>query len=147
MIDVRCCTLGLATVCLRRIGGGENTGYDSSGLCARGFSSEDGGDSKEIRRGSKYASKETVMSADDGDGGPPWELVGRAGKGISMVVGGPRSGEGGAEVSLVGVWNPRGEAGLSGVWYPRPDASESPRTSGTCSDSPGCVVHSSSSSG
>lgn len=71
MMEVRCNTLGLASVCRRRMGGGENTGYDSSGVGARGSSSDEGGDSKEIRRGSRYASRETVIRAEEGDGGPP----------------------------------------------------------------------------
>lgn len=133
MIEVRC-REGLASVWRRRMGGGENTGYDSSGLCARGSSSDSAGDSKEILRGSRYASRDTVMRADEGEGGPPWEVGGgRAGRGSGLRGGGVRAGEGGAEASDSGVWKPRGEAGLSGVWYPR-DASESPRTSGTCSD-------------
>lgn len=61
--------------------------------------------------------------------------------GWGLTGGGVRTGEGGAEGTERGVWKPRGEAGLSGVWYPR-DASESPRTRGTCSD---CCVSSSSS--
>lgn len=118
MMEVRCSRLGLATVWRRRIGGGENTGYDSSGLCARGSSSDEGGDSNEIRRGSKYASKDTVIRAEDGEGGPPCELGGgRAGRVKGRRTGGGVGArEGGAEGSLSGVWKPRGEAGLSGVW-------------------------------
>lgn len=98
--EARCSRLGLATVWRRRMGGGENTGYDSSGLGARASS-----DSNEMRRGSRYASSDTVMSADDGEGGA-------AGRGA----GAGRAGDGGADGSLSGVWKPRGEAGLSGVW-------------------------------
>lgn len=141
---------GLATVCRRRMGGGENTGYDSSGLVARASSSDDGGDSNEMRRGSRYASRDTVISADDGDGGPPCDTgaggAGRAGR-VGRVEGGGgavRTGVGGAEGSLSGVWKPRGEAGLSGVWYPRAEVSDSPRTRATCSDSPAIVSSSSS---
>lgn len=103
------------------------------------MNSEFGGDSKDMRRGSRYASSETVIRAEEGEGGPPCELGGgSAGGGRGREGGGcARSGEGGAEGSLMGVWNPRGEAGESGVWYPRPEASESPRTSGAPSDSPG----------
>lgn len=101
-IEVRCNTLGLATVCRRRIGGGENTGYDSSGLGARGRSSDEGGDSKDIRRGSRYASSDTVMRADDGDGGPPAD-IGGAGSTGRTVRGGVLVGDGGAEGSLRGV--------------------------------------------
>lgn len=110
---------GLASVCRRRMGGGENTGYDSSGLCARGNNSDSGGDSNEIRRGSKYASRDTVIRAEEGDGGPPWDVGGgKTGSGVGwgLIGGGVRAGEGGAEASESGVWKPRGEAGLSGVW-------------------------------
>lgn len=95
----------------RRTGGGENTGYDSSGLRARGFNSDEGGDSNDMRRGSRYASRETVMRAEDGEGGPGAGSAAGRGRGDGV---GER--EGGAEGSLSGVWKPRWEAGLSGVW-------------------------------
>lgn len=104
MIDVRvvrCSMLGLATVFRRRIGGGENTGYDS-GLVARWSNSDEGGDSKDMRRGSRYASNETVMSADDGDGGPPAD-GGTAGSAGRIGRGWPFTGDGGTEASLRGV--------------------------------------------
>lgn len=144
---------GLATVWRRRTGAGENTGYDSSGLCARPTSSDDGGDSNEMRRGSRYASRDTVISADDGDGGPGG--AGGAGRARGAAAG-ARTGDEGADGSLRGVWKPRGEAGgvgegdgeaegEAGVWYPCRDSVESPRTSGACSDPPACVSSSSSS--
>lgn len=88
------------------------------------------------------------MSADEGEGGPPCEEDGgggRAGGGGAFGVSG-RDGGSDWSLSLMGVWKPRGEAGLWGVWYPRLCSSESPLTSGTCSDWPGCVSSSSSSS-
>lgn len=47
-------------------GGGENTGNVSSGLQTRASISF--GDSKDIRCGSKYASSETVIKAEQGEG-------------------------------------------------------------------------------
>lgn len=52
-------------------GTGENTGYDSSEVECCGWViiiSDPGGDSKEIRWGSKYPSNDTVRMADIGDG-------------------------------------------------------------------------------
>lgn len=47
-------------------GGGENTGKVSSGL--QTLASISLGDSKDIRCGSRYASSETVIKAEQGDG-------------------------------------------------------------------------------